>query len=281
MELPLHQIDAFTHRLFSGNPAAVMPLPHWLPDTVLRALADENHCAETAFYVDALPPDAGTPPAGLPAYHLRWFTPLVEVDLCGHATLAAAAQVLADVHVNAPAVAFFSRSGWLTARRAGPGEIAIDLPASLPEPGESDPAARKALGLADESILSRLVARDQIYVLSSPAAVAAVEPDLPALSRLAVRGVIVTAAGGPESTDFVSRFFGGQVGGGEDPVTGSAHAQLAPYWAAVFGRETLRARQLSARGGDLTCTVHAERVDIVGAYRRYSRGIVTLGEDIA
>lgn len=273
METALHQIDAFADALFAGNPAAVMPLGAWPADDLLQRLADENNCAETAFYVPELPPEATPAPAGLPAYHLRWFTPVVEVNLCGHATLGAAAQILEDVDPDAAGVAFWSRSGWLIARRAGPGAVQIDLPATMPVPGERDPGARAALGAP---VRESLVGLDQIYVLADAATVRDLDPDLRALGACDVRGVIVTAESDTAGVDFVSRFFGAAVGGGEDPVTGSAHAQLAPLWAARLGRNRLVARQLSRRGGTLTCHVTGERVELVGHYHRYLSGTVRL-----
>ncbi len=271
MELQIHQIDAFADNLFAGNPAAVMPVPSWPDAALLQAIAAENNCPETAFYLPALPEAALPAPPGLPAYHLRWFTPSVEVDLCGHATLAAGAQLLEDVHPDAGAVAFFSRSGWLLARRAGPGAVTIDLPATLPVTGEVDPAARAALRVA---VLEALIGRDQIYVLADEAAVRDLTPDLFALGACPVRGVIVTAPGQASGADYVARFFGAGVGAGEDPVTGSAHAQLAPLWAGRLAKKTLVARQLSRRGGTLTCRVAGERVELTGTFHRYLTGTV-------
>lgn len=274
MEIPLHQIDAFAAKPFTGNPAAVMPLGDWPSDAVLAALAEENNLSETAFYTAALPADTPhRPGGGMPQYHLRWFTPAIEVDLCGHATLAAAAQLFEDEHPNLDEIAFYSRSGWLTVRRIAPGMLELDFPAEFPEPTAPDDAVSRALGVRP---LSTHAATDLVYEVESPETVRGVRPDFTALRGIGVRGVIVTAAGAPDGPDFVSRWFGGTAGVGEDPVTGSAHSQLAPFWADKLGKTTLRAEQLSARGGELLCTVEGDRVRLAGSYVRYLDGFVTL-----
>ncbi|AVT36153.1 PhzF family phenazine biosynthesis protein [Plantactinospora sp. BB1] len=278
MRLRLIQLDAFADRVFQGNPAAVMPLPGWLPDSVLQALAKENNLSETAFYTAALPADADPPPGDDPAYHLRWFTPAVEVDLCGHATLATAGQLFDDVHPDASRLLFWTRSGWLPVRRADrSGELELDFPAgrlrAVPDGDEVDAAAVTALGIEPEH---RFRDTDLVYVLRSAAEVRAVTADFTTLARLPVRGAIVTAPGDTDGVDFVSRWFGAGAGAFEDPVTGSAHSQIAPYWAERLGRATLTARQLSARGGTVHCAVDADRVRLRGAYRRYLDGTVTI-----
>ncbi|MFC6023040.1 PhzF family phenazine biosynthesis protein [Plantactinospora solaniradicis] len=294
MRLRLIQIDAFADRVFRGNPAAVMPLPSWLPDPVLQDIAEENNLSETAFYVADLPSDAGPPPkaepppdaeppsADTPAYHLRWFTPAVEVDLCGHATLATAGQLFEDVHPEAGRILFWTRSGWLPVSRTDrDGELELDFPAGdlrpVPESDEVSAAAVTALGIDPEF---RFQDTDLVYVLRDAAAVRAVVPDFTALARLPVRGAVVTAPSDTDGVDFVSRWFGAGAGAFEDPVTGSAHSQIAPYWAKRLGRPRLTARQLSARGGTLGCEVDGDRVRLRGTWRRYLDGTATIPEPI-
>ncbi len=276
MSAPTHvdliQVDAFADRLFEGNPAAVMPLDGWLDDRLLQQLAAENNLSETAFTVP-LAHDA-SPLAGAPAYALRWFTPEVEVDLCGHATLATAAYLFEDRHPCAAALAFSTRSGWLVARRGGPDEIVLDFPAEPPVPVAPDPVVVAALGVA---VVETLRATDLVYVVATAGEVRDLTPALGPLLRMDARGVVVTAPGDPGSGfDFVSRWFGPPAGIPEDPVTGSAHVQTAPYWAGRLGRTRLRARQLSARGGTVGCAVVGDRVELTGSYVRYLTGRVRL-----
>lgn len=271
VDLPLIQIDAFAERLFEGNPAAVMPLPGWLDDALLQQLALENNLSETAFLVAD---DLADPAA--PAYQLRWFTPAVEVDLCGHATLASAGYLLDDVHPMADRVRFTTRSGWLTVERAPSGELSMDFPAEVPVPTEPDPALVAALGVTPVEVLR---ATDVIVVVERAEDVRDLRPDLTALAGFPERGVMVTAPGGPNTdVDFVSRWFGCHAGVAEDPVTGSAHSQAAPYWSARLGRSELVARQLSARGGTVGCRVAGDRVVLTGRYRRYLVGTVHLAD---
>jgi PhzF family phenazine biosynthesis protein len=294
MELNLYQIDAFADQVFQGNPAAVMPLTNWLPDSVLLAIAIENNLSETAFYVSAIPPEASEPSgtATNPTYHLRWFTPATEVDLCGHATLATAAHLLDAVHPDAQWVSFWTRSGWLRVERGETaGQLVMDLPVEQPQPvAVGDPtraAALTALGLptlagcgelGDQ--VPTLRATDLIFVVADPETVSAVAPDFTSLAKLPVRGVIVTAPGDLPDVDYVLRWFGAQAGVAEDPVTGSAQGQIAAYWAQRFGRDHLVARQLSARGGTLACQVVGERVRISGSWRRYLTGIATIPDEL-
>ncbi|MEU0541472.1 PhzF family phenazine biosynthesis protein [Nocardia sp. NPDC005978] len=275
MEVLLHQIDAFADAPFSGNPAAVMPLLSWLTDELLQQLAEENNLAETAFYTSALPPDAGAPPDNSPAFHLRWFTPQVEVDLCGHATLAAAAQILDDMHPGADRVHFYTRSGWLRVDRDRD-DLVLDLP-SVPsvEIDVQDDIPRllaRALGVRP---LRAFEGTDVVLVLTAEHEVRDARPDFAAFPKLG-RAAILTALG--EEVDFVSRVFAPGVGVPEDPVTGSAHAQLAPLWSADLGRTTLTARQLSKRGGALRCSLSGDRVRLAGRCRRYLDGVVRLAD---
>ncbi|MFI9510834.1 PhzF family phenazine biosynthesis protein [Nocardia sp. NPDC052566] len=270
MEVLLHQIDAFVDAPFSGNPAAVMPLPSWLPDHLLQHLAEENNLAETAFYTAQLPAEAGTPPGDRPAFHLRWFTPTVEVNMCGHATMATAAQILEDVHPGADRVSFFTRSGWLHVDRTDDDEYVLDLPALESTEITPDPALVEALGVRP---LRAFTGFDEVIVLGSEQEVRDAKPNFAAFPPIAFDAVI-TARG--ESADIVSRVFGPDLGVIEDPITGSAHAQLIPLWSRELGRDTLTARQLSARGGTLRGELAGDRVLLFGRCRRYLDGVVTL-----
>ncbi|WP_194819434.1 PhzF family phenazine biosynthesis protein [Nocardia sp. XZ_19_385] len=270
MEVLLHQIDAFTDAPFSGNPAAVMPLPGWLPDQLLLDLAQENNLAETAFYTSQLPPDAGPPPGAGPAFHLRWFTPTVEVELCGHATLASAAQILEDVYPGVDQVNFYTRSGWLRVDRTDDDEYVLDLPALASTETEPDPALVAALGVRPVRAYTGF---DEILVLGSEQEVRDATPDFAAFPPLRFDAVI-TALG--DTSDIVSRVFGPALGVAEDPVTGSAHAQLIPLWCRELGRSRITARQLSRRGGSLRGELDGDRVFLYGRCRRYLDGVVTL-----
>lgn len=270
MEVLLHQIDAFADAPFTGNPAAVMPLLEWLPDQVMQQVAEENNLAETAFYTSELPPGAGPPPGDGPAFHLRWFTPAAEVSMCGHATLAAAAQILEDMHPGEDRVYFHTRSGWLSVERTDDDELILDLPALESLDVVPDPVLMAALGVRP---LRALTGQDELIVLATEAEVREVRPNFAVFPKLP-RGVIVTAPG--DTADFVSRVFAPGVGVPEDPVTGSAHAQLTPFWARDLGRPHLSARQLSPRGGRLHCTLSGTRVQLTGRCRRYLDGVVRL-----
>ncbi|MFJ4657772.1 PhzF family phenazine biosynthesis protein [Nocardia sp. NPDC088792] len=273
MEVLLHQIDAFADAPFSGNPAAVMPLLTWLPDELLQQLAEENNLAETGFYTSALPPEAGAPPDNSPAFHLRWFTPAVEVDLCGHATLATAAQILDDMHPGADRVHFYTRSGWLRVDRDRD-ELVLDLPSvSSVEIDVHDEVPRALAAALGVRPLRAFDGTDLVLVVSAEHEVREAHPNFSAFPDMN-RGAILTAEG--TDADFVSRFFAPAQGIPEDPVTGSAHAQLTPLWAKELGRTTFVARQLSRRGGTLRCTLAGERVRLSGRCRRYLDGVVRL-----
>ncbi|MBX7168889.1 MAG: PhzF family phenazine biosynthesis protein [Pirellulales bacterium] len=257
MRISLYQVDAFTSRVFGGNPAAVCPLERWLPAAVLQGLAAENNLSETAFLV-----------GGAGRYELRWFTPTIEVDLCGHATLAAAYVVFEHLEPGRVHVEFTSRSGPLHVRRKG-ARLVLDFPARPPQPCVTPPALLAGLDRAPRAVLR---SRDYLAVYDSAAEIRALRPDFRRLAELDALGLIVTAPG--EETDFVSRFFAPQSGIDEDPVTGSAHCTLVPYWAEVLGKTELTARQLSTRGGELWCRLAGERVDIAGEAVLYLRGEV-------
>jgi len=265
VDLPLYQVDAFADRLFTGNPAAVVPLPgpDALPDALLQAIAAENNLAETAFLH----------PAQAPAeYGLRWFTPACEVDLCGHATLAAAFVVFSHLEPDAAALVFHTRSGPLRVRREGDG-LTLDFPAVPAAPAPLPPDLEAGLGLRP---LETLLAMDYLAVLDSEAAVRALAPDMAALARLPVRGIIVTARG--TDCDFVSRFFAPASGVPEDPVTGSAHCTLAPYWAPRLSRTRLLGRQVGPRGGEVRCTLQGDRVELWGRAVPYLEGRIRVAE---
>ncbi len=258
MRLPIHQIDAFAGRVFAGNPAAVCPLDDWLPDGLMQAIAVENNLSETAFLVR----DGD-------AYAIRWFTPATEVRLCGHATLASAFLIMNDLEPGRRSVRFKTRSaGDLMVTREGDLD-ALDLPADPPSPAAAPDGLAAALGRAPEAVLA---AAYLLTVYRDEAAVRALAPDMAALAGLHEVGVIATAPG--DAVDFVSRFFAPAAGIDEDPVTGSAHCILTPYWSARLGKDRLEARQVSARGGELVCEDRGERVRVIGAAARYMQGVI-------
>jgi PhzF family phenazine biosynthesis protein len=260
MQQPIVQVDAFSDVPFRGNPAAVCVLPAARPDAWLQAVAREMNLSETAFLLREAD-----------GWRLRWFTPATEVDLCGHATLASAHVLWEDgLLAGAAEARFHTRSGLLTARRAG-GWIELDLPATPPAAAPVPEGLLAALGLAgaDWTGRSRF---DVLVALPDASAVRELEPDFGGLRRVAARGVIVTAPGDADDHDFVSRFFAPAVGVDEDPVTGSAHCALAPYWAARLGRDTLVGYQASARGGHVRVRVAGERVRLGGRATTVMRG---------
>ena len=263
MELPIFQVDAFTDRVFGGNPAAVMPLPGWLEDATLQAMAMENNLSETAFLV----------PAGA-GYELRWFTPTVEVELCGHATLAAAHVLFEHLGYSGGVIAFQTRSGELRVHRAGAG-LTLDFPASELAVTGVDTAICDALGgMASEALTVGENAHSLLYVYEFEEDVARLSPDFSALCAASAQCIIATAPG--NECDFVSRFFAPQFGVDEDPVTGSAHCSLVPYWAGRLQSSELQARQISARGGNLACALRDGRVLMTGSAVTFLRGTVTL-----
>lgn len=260
--LPLYQVDAFASEPFRGNPAAVCPLEAWLPDPVLQSIAEENNLAETAFFV--ADEDGG--------YELRWFTPRHEVPLCGHATLASAFVIFEAMEGEAAEVRFRSRSGELRVAREGD-LYTLDFPAERPGPLDEPPAPLVEVpGLRPEAVLSTHEDPNHFLVLSHAEEVASFEAPLQAWEGLHPYGVVVTAAAVDSDLDFVSRYFAPSYGIPEDPVTGSIHCALAPYWAERLGRADLRARQLSARGGDIRCRVREDRVLLSGPAVLYLRG---------
>ncbi len=254
-EVPIYQVDAFASRVFAGNPAAVCPLDDWLPDEVLQAIAVENNLSETAFLVKR-----GAD------FDLRWFTPAHEVDLCGHATLGSAYVIANYLDNGSTEVRFHSRSGPLTVTREGD-LYTLDFPALPPKRLDDSAEVAEALGAEVAELWDEM---DLMAVFASEAEVAALAPDMAKVVRLETRGVIATAPG--ETCDFVSRFFAPRAGIPEDPVTGSAHCILTPYWATRLGKTRMSARQTSARGGELEVEARGERVLISGRVAPYMEG---------
>ncbi|HZZ85997.1 MAG TPA: PhzF family phenazine biosynthesis protein [Anaeromyxobacteraceae bacterium] len=261
MRVPIYQVDAFTSRPFGGNPAAVCPLERWPADALLQSIASENNLSETAFLV----------PEG-EGWHLRWFTPTVEVDLCGHATLAAAHVVLTRLSPARESVSFRTASGVLTVKRAG-GRLSMTLPRLAPERIEPPPGLARALGVEP---LETWRSHDLMAVLASEELVRDLAPDLAAVAGLDAPGLIVTAQG--RAVDFVSRYFGPRLGLPEDPVTGSAHCTLVPYWAERLGKSRLHAFQVSARGGELFCQSGEDLVVLAGHVADYLEGVLQVPE---
>ena len=255
MKLPIFQIDAFTDHLFGGNPAAVVPLDSWLPDEVLAAIAAENNLSETAFVIP-----------GLGEIPLRWFTPTVEMDLCGHATLAAAHVLFRHFTPSVDRLTFVTHSGNLTVTTDAD-RLTLDFPA---RPGISLEISEEVVSALGSRPREVLLARDLLAIFDRESDVKDLQPDFARIAALDALGVIVSAPG--ETVDFVSRFFAPAAGVPEDPVTGSAHCTLVPYWAARLGKSSLTAKQLSARGGDLSCRLLGDRVLMSGSAVEYLRG---------
>jgi len=260
LRIPVYQVDAFSGHIFSGNPAAVCPLESWLPDAQMQAIAAENNLAETAFFV-----------RNGSGYKLRWFTPAVEVELCGHATLASAFVVLNDLTPGERSVSFETKSGTLTVTRDGD-LFSMDFPSRPPEPrDEVYPALIPALGGKPEAVLA---ARDYFVVYRSEEELRALRPDMRALMTIDRFAVIATAPS--REVDFVSRFFAPSKGVPEDPVTGSAHCSLIPYWSKRLGKKKLHAHQVSPRGGEIWCEDRGDRVTISGKAARFLEGTIFL-----
>jgi predicted PhzF superfamily epimerase YddE/YHI9 len=259
MRIPIYQVDAFTSHLFAGNPAAVCPLEEWLPEATLASIAAENNLSETAYFVKAQN-----------GYDLRWFTPTVEVDLCGHATLASAWVMFHELGFSDPAISFHTKSGELIVERKGE-LLEMDFPARPPQPVAPHPQLLGALGGNPKAVVA---SHDYLVEYGSEAEVRALEPDFKALATVDRFAVIVTAKG--DTVDFVSRFFAPAQGVPEDPVTGRAHTTLAPYWAEKLGKDVLHARQISKRGGEVYCQMRGDRVRLAGRAALFLRGEIVL-----
>ncbi|MFC1673974.1 PhzF family phenazine biosynthesis protein [Pseudomonadota bacterium] len=269
--IPLYQVDAFATEVFRGNPAAVCPLDAWLGEDVMQAIAAENNLSETAFVV--------ADPSGEADYGLRWFTPKAEIELCGHATLATAWVLFNALSVDKDVVTFSTQSGILSVERCADGELVMDFPLikTMPAPHPDD----LSRALHGAKALEYLRAKNdmRVAVLGSAQEVRDLKPDFHTVYTLGQLGLIVTAPGGggeDADVDFVSRFFAPQVGISEDPVTGSAHTVLAPYWARRLKKDTLRARQVSSRGGDVGCEIVGPRVRLSGRAVLYMKGEIRL-----
>ncbi|THB76885.1 MAG: PhzF family phenazine biosynthesis protein [Desulfobacteraceae bacterium] len=259
MELSLYQIDAFANHVFEGNPAAVCPLDQWLPDDVMQSIAMENHLSETAFFV---PTRQG--------FHIRWFTPVAEVNLCGHATLASAFVIFNNLDYTKDKIIFDSHSGPLMVERRD-SLFVMDFPSQEPVPCNPPTALLEAFSIPPVECLQ---SEDYMLVFDTEQDVLSAKPDLPRLCTLDLRGVIITAPSA--GYDFVNRFFAPKYYVNEDPVTGSAFTQLAPYWAARLGKKDLNARQVSQRGGDVSCSVIRDRVEIMGNAVGYFKGSIQI-----
>ena len=257
MTLTIYQADAFTNKLFGGNPAAVIPLKRWLPNETMLQIATENNLAETAFFV----------PSG-EGYHLRWFTPAVEIDLCGHATLATAHILFTELHHAGDTITFQTeQAGDLIVTRKD-SQYTLNFPARIPAPAAAPKGLLEAIGGAMPKEIYG--SRDFMLVYENEQEVANLRPNFTALAEIDIVGVIATAKG--NTVDFVSRFFAPRVGVNEDPVTGSAHCNLIPYWAKKLDKNPLHAHQISARKGELWCEYKDDRVLMTGEAVTYLKG---------
>lgn len=260
MKLRIFQADAFAARLFKGNPAAVVPLTEWLPDDTMQQIAGENNLSETAFFI----------PEG-DHFHIRWFTPKAEVKLCGHATLATAHILFNELNFQGEQIEFHSQSGILTVKKVAD-QLQLDFPADFAQEVEPIHSFTKAFGLQPSATFKGRT--DYLLLFDSEEIVRNIKPDFQLLLETDVRGIMVTAKG--NELDFVSRFFAPAVGVNEDPVTGSAHTTLVPFWSARLNKTKLIALQLSARGGQLWCTLSGDRVLIAGKAVTYLRGEIEI-----
>ncbi len=250
MTIPIYQVDAFTKQIYSGNPAAICPLTAWIPEEQMQQIAFENNLAETAFIV----PEGND-------FHIRWFTPSIEVALCGHATLAAAFVFYTQLGYQGDKIRFNSKSGWLTVTPGPDNSFTLDFPSDPPKPITEIPDGLfEGLGISARTVYKGKF--DYMVVLDDQEMVATLKPDFKKLSTIPSRGILVTAKG--NEVDFVSRCFFPQSGIDEDPVTGSAHCLLTPYWASVTGKSVFKAIQWSPRKGWLDCQLHNDRVLMSG-----------------
>jgi len=266
MKLTLYQIDAFTNKLFGGNPAAVVPLKKWLPDDIMQKLGMENNLSETVFFVPSEKKGVD--------YDIRWFTPGIEINLCGHATLASAYVIFEILKQKKKKVIFDSKSGLLRVRRDDQKEFLgiMDFPSWKPE-RINDYPKEIITSLGNSEILGVYKSRDYLIELNDEESVRKIQPDFTLLKKTGEK-IIITAPG--KVVDFVSRFFAPSAGVDEDPVTGSAHSQLIPFWSEKLGREKMTAKQLSSRGGDIYCEQKGERVTMSGECVFYMKGTISI-----
>lgn len=264
MRAAIYQIDAFTGQLFGGNPAAVCPLEAWPADELLQQIAAENNLAETAFFIEQ--------PNG--NFHLRWFTPEIEMDLCGHATLASAYVLFNDLGYSGPIIRFATQSGLLTVKREG-NLYELDFPSRPAQRAELPKVIAEGLNLQPKEVWK---ARDYLLLYESEEDIKNITPDVSIINQINIDpgGIIVTAKGTSDQVDFVSRLFTPQASVFEDPVTGSAHCTLTPFWSERLGKTTLRALQVSKRGGELFCQLEGDRVKISGKAVKYMEGVIEL-----
>jgi PhzF family phenazine biosynthesis protein len=259
MNIPIYQVDAFTNKVFSGNPAAVCPLRRWLDEEIMQNIATENNLSETAFFVK-----------DDQSYYIRWFTPVAEVDLCGHATLASAYVIFTHLTPDIEEVVFHSKSGLLTVTRESE-LLKMDFPSLKPEPCTAPEKLISGLG---REPLEVWFSDDYLALFKNEEEIRSISPDFQHLKEVGLRGIIITAPG--NSVDFVSRFFAPSYGINEDPVTGSAHSILTPFWAEKLNKSKLHALQISRRGGELFCENSGNRVIIVGQAAEYMQGLIHL-----
>ena len=262
MKIDIYQIDAFTDKLFGGNPAAVCPLNHWLTDDILQNIATENNLAETAFFVKLSENH----------FHLRWFTPEFEMDLCGHATLASAFVIFEEMNYSGDEIFFDTQSGILSVKKESD-YYELDFPSRPPQKSDLPKMISDGLNIQPKEIWK---ARDYLLVYDSEDDIKNIKPNMAILNEINIDpgGIIVTAKGKSENVDFISRFFTPQAAVFEDPVTGSAHCTLTPFWAERLNKTTLRALQISERGGELICQLKKDRVTIKGRAVKYLEGTI-------
>lgn len=265
--IALYQVDVFAERLFAGNPAAVCPLERWLPDAVMQSIGAENNLAETAFFVRDETSAAN--------FLLRWFTPTLEIELCGHATLASGHVLLEELGFAGDTVRFRTLKAGVLAVSRRDGALWLDLPSRLPQPVATIPEALLAgIGARPRELLA--TGNKYFAVFDDARQVAALQPDFAPLKSLTGMGVVVTAPGRGADEHFVSRFFAPAMGVDEDPATGSAHCLLVPFWAARLGRREFAAAQLSPRGAKMNCRLEGDRVFMSGPVVPYLKGEITL-----
>lgn len=259
MELPIYQVDAFTDKIFSGNPAAVVPLEKWLPNDILLKIAAENNLSETAFFV---PNDKG--------FDLRWFTPAMEVDLCGHATLATSWVIYNELGYDKNEIHFESESGELIVKKSNNG-FTLNFPIWESAHSEPEEIISQIFGKTAKALYK---GKKWVAVFDDEQFIQNTQPDIALIKTIDSQGVIITAESESPNVDFVSRYFGPQVGIDEDPVTGSAHCLLTPIWAERLGKTNFKAKQASARGGDLELSLQNDRVFITGKAALYLKGTI-------